>query len=164
MPGSPQKTIRTYYHQRQAPLLFNTGASIIHTRSIYFAGALCSLTLSSSLSGFVACTCAECVCWHVGEVGVCLRGFMSLPFRRASLILKQPGKARPVQTYQEINATRVLLLLLSHPQTQSCPLLPFYLPLSLFSPLHPSVLLGALIKNGVSVCCIFKWSWMDLNG
>lgn len=81
-----------------------------------------------------------------------------------------PGKAGPVPNCQEISATDSALLLSPHVPPLSLNLtLPPPPPLSLsvcvvFLHFSPSVLLGALIKNGVSVCCIFKWSWMDLNG
>lgn len=153
MPGFPPNAIRTHYHQRQAQFLFNPGASVIHARSIYFERAPCSLALSA--------------CARVGEVAA--PACVHVPFFLQGLTHPKatvafPCQVGPGRTCQEINATRVPSFPSPTPRHKAAP---FSLSVSLFlsfSPPHPSVLLGALIKNGVSVCCIFKWSWMGLNG
>lgn len=117
------------------------------------------------------CVCMRICCLHMCCVCTCLRlswVCIRVPSLLACLTgsdtsVAFPGESGPVPNCQEINATDSALLLSPHippsPSSSVCPplLLSLSWSVSLFSLLFsPSVLLRALIKNGVSVCCIFK--------
>lgn len=171
----PSERHQNLLHHPQ--LSFNTGAFVIHThlQALLSAHRVSSLYLWASPCVRV-CLCCNlyphvlCVYMYVTELGVYA---CSLSSGVPNWLWHICGFSRQSRTGAKLPRNQCNRL--RSPPFSSCSPLSLNLtlppppPLSLsvcvvFLHFSPSVLLGALIKNGVSVCCIFKWSWMDLNG